>query len=454
MKSITILGAGLVGSLLAIYLAKRGYKIDVFERRGDMREEKMIAGRSINLALSDRGWKGLHGVGLENEIRKIAIPMHARYVHNENGSVSKQPYGKQGQAIYSVSRGELNKKLMTLAAEHGNVKFHFNHFCNHVDLKNKTLSFSSGPADTRQLSTADYEILFGADGAFSSLRYSMQFLDRFDYSQHYIEHGYKELTIPAGENEQPGKDGGEWRMEKNFLHIWPRHSFMLIALPNLDGSFTCTLFFPFEGEASFSSLKNENDVEHFFSKYFPDAIPLMPAYKKDFFSNPTSSLVYIKCFPWSYENTACLIGDAAHGIVPFFGQGMNAGFEDCTVLNDLMDEHQDDWKKIFPAFEQSRKPNADAICDLALNNFIEMRDLVADPHFLQKKKIEKMIAGKYPNYISPYQMVSFSNIPYAEAMLKGRKINSLLEELIRMESLEGKFHSKEIEDKIEPILFG
>ena len=446
-KKITILGAGLVGSLLAIYLGKRGFKVEIYERRGDMRSEEIIAGRSINLALSDRGWKGLHGVGLEDEIRKIAIPMQARYVHNENGSVSKQAYGKEGQAIYSVSRGELNKRLMTLAEENGNVKIHFNQFCNHVDLKNKTLSFSSGPSDNRQLSTANYDILFGADGAFSSLRYAMQFLDRFDYSQHYIEHGYKELNIPAGKN-------GEWLMEKNFLHIWPRHSFMLIALPNLDRSFTCTLFFPFEGEPSFSSLKNENDVEQFFTKYFPDAISLMPTYKKDFFNNPTSSLVYIKCFPWSYEDNACLIGDAAHGIVPFFGQGMNAGFEDCTVLNELMDENGDDWKKIFTALQQSRKQNADAICDLALNNFIEMRDLVADPHFLQKKKIEKMIASKYPNYISPYQMVSFSNIPYAEALQNGKVINRLLEELAQVENLEEKFQSDEMQDKIQPILFG
>lgn len=450
MKSITILGAGLVGSLLAIYLAKRGYTIEIFERRGDMRKEKIIAGRSINLALSDRGWKGLRGVGLEDEIRKIAIPMHARYVHHENGSVSKQPYGKQDEAIYSVSRGELNKKLMTLAEENGNVKIHFSHFCNHVDLKNKTLSFSSGPTDTRQLSTAGYEMLFGADGAFSSLRFAMQFLDRFDYSQHFIEHGYKELTIPAAS----GKGESEWKMEKNFLHIWPRHSFMLIALPNLDGSFTCTLFFPFEGEPSFSSLNNENDVEQFFLKYFPDAIPLMPTYKEDFFRNPTSSLVYIKCFPWSFEDSACLIGDAAHGIVPFFGQGMNAGFEDCTVLNELMEELEGDWRKIFDAFGQSRKPNADAICDLALNNFVEMRDLVADPHFLHKKKIEKMIAEKYPNYISPYQMVSFSHIPYAEALKKGMMINTLLEELTYESNLDTKLNSPEIESRLQQILFG
>ncbi len=449
MRSVTILGAGLVGSLLAIYLAKRGYKIEIYERRSDMRLEKLVAGRSINLALSDRGWKGLRGVGLEEEIRKIAIAMHARYVHNDNGSVSQQAYGKDGQAIYSVSRGELNKKLMTVAEENENVTIHFNHFCNHVDLKNKTLSFSAGPSDTAPLSTAQYEVLFGADGAFSSLRYAMQFLDRFNYSQHFIEHGYKELTIPAGEN-------GTWKMEKNFLHIWPRHSFMLIALPNLDGSFTCTLFFPHEGDTSFSSLKNENDVEQFFQKYFPDALELMPSYKEDFFRNPTSSLVNLKCFPWIFEDRACIIGDAAHGIVPFFGQGMNAGFEDCTILNSLLNEQgDDDWKKTFHAFEQSRKPDADAICDLALNNFIEMRDLVADAHFLEKKKIEKMIAAKFPGqYISPYQMVSFSTIPYEKALQNGKRINELLEELSSEENPEKKIDSEKYQGKIKSILFG
>jgi len=447
MKSITILGAGLVGSLLAIYLARRGYKVEIHERRGDMRKEKIVAGRSINLALSDRGWKGLKGVGLEEEIRKIAIPMQARYVHNQDGSVSKQPYGNEGQAIYSVSRGELNKKLMSLA-ENESVDIHFNHFCNHVDLQNHTLSFSSGPSDRQPLSSASYDILFGADGNFSALRFAMQFMDRFDYSQHYIQHGYKELTIPAGA-------GGEWLMEKNFLHIWPRHSFMLIALPNLDGSFTCTLFFPFEGDPSFSSLKTEQDVEAFFHNYFSDAIPLMPSFKEDFFRNPTSSLVYIKCYPWSYENSACLIGDAAHGIVPFFGQGMNAGFEDCSALNELINQEEDNWERIFRAFEQSRKPNTDAICDLALNNFIEMRDLVADLHFLHKKKIEKMISQKYPDkYISPYQMVSFSSIPYLEALQKGKMISDLLEELTQVENLEQKFDSPEVQNQIHQILFG
>ncbi|MCY7411038.1 MAG: FAD-dependent monooxygenase [Chitinophagales bacterium] len=447
-KEVSILGAGLVGSLLAIYLAKRGYKVDVYERRGDMRQEKMIAGRSINLALSDRGWRGLEKAGLKEAIEKIAIPMHSRMVHTVDGQLNLQAYGKEGQAIYSVSRGELNKTLMNLADEFDQVNFHFNHFANHVDLNNNKISFTSSPTETKEIANTNFDLLFGSDGAFSSLRHSMQFLDRYNYTQEYIEHGYKELHIPAGEN-------GEFKMFKNALHIWPRGNFMLIALPNMDGSFTCTLFFPFEGEVSFSKLKTENEVEAFFKNYFSDAIELMPGYKESFFGNPTSSLMTVKCFPWQYKGKACLIGDAAHAIVPFFGQGMNCGFEDCTVLNELMDAHNEDWEKILPLFEQARKPNADAILQLALNNFIEMRDLVADEHFLSKKKIEKLIAAKYPErYISPYQMVSFSNIPYAEAMEKGRKINDVLEQLTKMKDLESKTETEEFRKLVETILFG
>ena len=446
-KEITNLGAGLVGSLLAIYLSRRGHKVKVYERRPDMRKEKIVAGRSINLALSDRGWKGLENAGLTDTIRKIAIPMQGRMVHAVDGSQNLQPYGKEGQAIYSVSRGELNKVLMNEAESNQNVTITFERFCHHVDLPAKKIFFSDSPTDNNIIGSDSYDLLFGADGAFSSLRHSMQFLDRYNYSQSYIDHGYKELLMPAD-------DDGNHKMFKNALHIWPRGNFMLIALPNLDGTFTCTLFFPFEGDVSFGKLKTEDEVTKFFNEYFPDVIQLMPTYLEDFFQNPTGSLVTVKCFPWQVNGNACLIGDAAHAIVPFFGQGMNAGFEDCTVLSELIDDHGDDWKTILPMFEVMRKQNADAIAELALNNFIEMRDLVADPHFLNKKKIEKMIAQKYPDrYISPYQMVSFSHIPYAEALQNGRRINQLLEELTQEPGLETKFDSEEIQSKVHSILF-
>ena len=443
-KQATILGAGLVGSLLSVYLAKRGYKVDIYERRPDMRKEKISAGRSINLALSDRGWKGLIGAGLEEEIRKVAIPMNGRMVHNTDGTLSFQPYGKEGQAIYSVSRGGLNMAMMDLAEKQPGVKIYFNHRCDEVNLEKGEMIFED--TDTHQRATKNSELIFGADGAFSALRSSMLKTDRFDYSQTYIEHSYKELHIPAGENES-------FRMEKNALHIWPRKNFMLIALPNMDGSFTCTLFFHNEGEESFATIKTENEAEKFFTKYFPDAVAMMPHYKKDFFTNPTSSLVYVKCYPWTYKNKAALIGDAAHAVVPFFGQGMNCGFEDCTALGELMDRYTHDWNTILPLYQQARKINADAICDLALNNFVEMRDLVADKKFLRKKQIEKMIAVAFPEkFIPAYSMVSFTHIPYSEAMRIGRHHDRLLEKLYLIENLEQKFSSPEIQNMIQEYL--
>jgi kynurenine 3-monooxygenase len=421
-ERISILGAGLVGSLLAIYLAKRGYQVDVFERRPDMRKNRISAGKSINLALSERGWTALERVGIRKEIEDVAIPMKGRMVHNTDGSLTFQPYGKEGQAIYSVSRGGLNCTLMDCAEKFPNIKLHFNQKVEEVNLKEKTFTIEQGNG---KVSKVNYEILFGADGAFSALRAALQRTDRFEYSQSYIEHGYKELTIPAN-------DDGSFKMEKNALHIWPRKNFMLIALPNLDGSFTCTLFFQFDGEESFSAIKTREQAKYFFEKYFPDAIDKIPNYLDEFFSNPTSSLVTVRCYPWSYEDSACLIGDAAHAIVPFFGQGMNCGFEDCRILDELMEQHQD-WASLFKAYQQSRKPNADAIATLALNNFIEMRDLVADPHFLYKKKIESRIAQLFPEqFISAYGMVSFTNIPYAEALQRGQQQNTVLEQITQV----------------------
>ncbi len=421
MKHVSILGAGLVGSLLSVYLARRGYKVDIYERRPDMRKSSLSAGRSINLALSDRGWRGIRAAGLEEEIRKTAIPMYARLIHLPDGTLSRQPYGEETQAIYSVSRGGLNMELMNLAEQNPNVTIHFQHKCEEVDLKNQLLHFKN---ENGKLPPVKTDLVFGADGAFSALRNSMQHLDRFDYSQTYIDHGYKELTI------QPGP-GGSFQMEKNVLHIWPRKNFMLIALPNADGSFTCTLFFPMKGEISFESIQTGEAVKQLFEEYFTDVIPLMPSYRQDFFLNPTSSLHTVRCYPWSYGNFACLIGDAAHAVVPFFGQGMNCGFEDCVELESLIDRYQEDWSNIFPTFQQSRKPNADAIAQMALNNFLEMRDLVADPHFLLKKKIEKKLSALLPGHFIPaYTMVTFSpEIPYSEAFRKMQQQDALLEEL-------------------------
>ncbi len=444
-KNITIVGAGLVGSLLSIYLAKRGHSVTIVERRGDMRKEKVVAGRSINLALSDRGLRGLEGVGIAEEIRKVMIPMYGRVIHTTDGEINFQPYGKEGQAINSVSRGGLNCALMDVAEKNKNVKITFNERCTGVDLENGITKTENSLS--HQLGEIKSDLIFSADGAFSAARLQLQLsTDRFEYSQHYIEHGYKELTIPAGPN-------GQWQMEKNALHIWPRGGYMLIALPNLDGSFTCTLFFPHEGKDSFASIKNENDLEEFFRRVFPDARQLMPSLVHDYFANPTGSLVTVKCFPWSHKDKVLLLGDAAHAIVPFFGQGMNCGFEDCTVLNELMNQDEDDWKTIFKLFEEQRKPNADAIAELALQNFIEMRDLVGDKKFLLRKKIEANFNKKYPDKWLPlYSQVTFSHIPYADALRNGKNQEEIMKHIMSLPDIENKWDSEEVEKKILSLI--
>ena len=415
-KHIAIVGAGLVGSLVSIYLAKRGYKVSVFERRNDMRKSKAYEGRSINLALSNRGIRALEEVGLADELKKEAIPMHGRIIHDLQGNVNFQPYGKEGQYINSISRSGLNKVLMN-EAEKNNVQFYFKKRVNHIDFDHTEITFQDSTKNK-------FDLIIGSDGAFSAVRLAMQMTDQFNFSQDYIEHGYKELHIPAGLN-------GEFKLEKNALHIWPRESFMLIALPNPDGSFTLTLFFPFKGEQSFEKLTSTESVRGFFQSVFPDAFHLMPNLLEEFSTNPVSSLVTIKCFPW-IKNKTLLIGDAAHAIVPFYGQGMNAGFEDCRSLNNLLDKHQDNWEDVLISFQAERKQNADAIAQLALDNFIEMRDLVNDPDFILRKKIESKLHELYPNqWIPLYSMVTFyEDIPYSIAYQTGQKQKKIMESVL------------------------
>jgi len=429
-KHIAICGAGLVGSLLSIYLAKRGYKVSVFERRGDMRHSTYVGGRSINLALSNRGIRALDEVDLATEMKKVAIPMHGRVMHNRAGELSFLQYGKEGQFINSVSRSALNIVLMNKAEELG-VDFHFDQRITKVDLEKTILTVDHGDSTM----VRNFDLIIGADGAFSAVRGAFQITDRFDYSQDYIDHGYKELHIPPGA-------AGSFQLEKNSLHIWPRESFMMIALPNPDGSFTCTLFFPFEGSPSFSQLKTDAEVSMFFESTFPDAVKLMPSLLEDYNANPTSSLVTVRCYPWIKNNTL-LIGDAAHAIVPFFGQGMNAGFEDCRILNDLLNQYDDQWEKVLPAFERERKKDADAIAQLALDNFIEMRDLVADADFLLRKKIEARLHQLYPTqWIPLYSMVTFhDNVPYSVAYETGQKQKKIMDEVMRTPAIDKNWES-------------
>lgn len=432
-KNISIIGAGLVGSLLGIYLSKRGHKVSVFEGRPDMRRATMSAGKSINLALSDRGIRALEEVGIMDDIRSIAIPMHGRFIHNADGSHAYQPYGKEGQFINSVSRGELNKKLMSLAERHG-VDIHFEKKLVDIQFGRNEFSFEDG-------STHKADIIFGSDGAYSAARLNHHLKhERFQYQQYYIDFGYKELSIPAA------ADGG-FLLEKNALHIWPRGNYMLIALPNMDGSFTCTLFFPFEGEPSFQSLDTTAKAKAFFETTFPDAIALMTGFDQEFAENPTAALVTVKCFPWIRDGRFCLIGDAAHAIVPFFGQGMNCGFEDCSVLNGLMVKHADDWEKIFSNFQELRKPDADAIADLALNNFVEMRDKVADPRFLLQKKIEADFHKKHPDkWIPAYMQVTFRpDIRYSEALKSGNRQEKIMQEVMALPGIDENWNSEAVE---------
>lgn len=435
-KNTIIVGAGLVGSLLAIYLRKQGYSVSIYERRGDMRKEKMSAGKSINLALSDRGIRALEEVGIMDEIRKIAIPMHGRYIHHADGSTGFQAYGKEGQYINSVSRGELNKKLMDLAEAQG-ASIQFNQKCKHIDFNERKVQFeetiNSKPETVNQTpETINYDLLFGADGAFSAARLSHQLQhDRFQYQQYYIDFGYKELEIPSGEN-------GSFRLEKNALHIWPRGNYMLIALPNIDGSFTCTLFFPFEGNPSFASLQTREQVDAFFKTTFADAYQIMPTLVDDFFRNPTSSLVTVKCFPWVRNNDFALIGDAAHAIVPFFGQGMNCGFEDCSVLNGLINKHQHSWDSILNEYQILRKPDGDAIADLAIANFVEMRDKVADKKFILQKKIEAKFSSEHPDkWVPAYSLVTFSpHVRYSEALERGKRQQAIMDIIMASPDIE------------------
>jgi kynurenine 3-monooxygenase len=440
-KKIAIIGSGLVGSLLAIYLKKQGHTVIVYDRSPDIRTIN-FSGRSINLAMSHRGWKALDNAGIGDQVREIAIPMDKRAIHLTD-SLNFQQYGNNNENIYSISRGLLNRKMIDLAQETG-VKFLFEQKIWDVTLATSTLHI--GETERGEWTDHQYDMIFGADGAFSRVRHRMQRQSMFNYSQEFLNTGYKELNIPANQD-------GTHKLDKNSLHIWPRGKYMLIALPNLDGSFTCTLFMPFEGENSFESLKTTQDVEAFFIKNLPDTLDVIPNLTQDFFKNPTSTLVTMKCFPWTFEDKIALIGDAAHAIVPFYGQGMNAGFEDITILNELIEKHIDDWHTIFSDYQKSRKPNADAISELSYRNFLEMSTKTADPTFILQKKIEKHFAEKHPEkWIPLYSRVSFSNNPYSEALAIGDFQDQIMAKILTINNIQNIWDSKFIEDKMLELL--
>ena len=435
-QNIAIVGSGLVGSLLAIYLRKHGHAVTVFDRRPDVRTVQ-FSGRSINLAMSNRGWKSLKALGLEEEIKKIAIPLNKRAMHVVGKPMYFQEYGKEGEAIWSISRGILNRKMIDLAEAAG-ATFRFQEKVWDVNLPEAKLY--TGEAEKGEWTEYQYDLIFGCDGAFSRIRHKMQRRSRFDYSQKFINVGYKELTIAANTD-------GSHKLDKNSFHIWPRGKFMLIAMPNVDGSFTCTLFLPFEGEVSFERIQSREEAETFFSTYFPNVKAHLDDLMNDFFTNPTSAMVTMKCYPWSYWDKVALVGDSAHAIVPFYGQGMNAGFEDIYVLSELMNTYGDDWETIFKTYQEKRKPNADAIAELSYRNFVEMSSKTADPLFLLQKKIEKRFAAKYPDkWVPVYSRVTFSDKPYAEALAIGDAQEKVMQKVMQTPNIMEKWDSKEIEE--------
>lgn len=440
-KEVIIVGAGLVGSLWAVYLSKAGYSVTIYERRSDIRKAEISAGKSINLALSNRGWKALDAVGVGDEVRKIAIPMYGRMMHDLKGNLTYQQYGKDGEAIFSVSRGKVNATMMDIAEKYGNATIHYNHECKRVDLKNGIVYLKN--TLTGEEFEHQAELVFAADGAFSAVRYnSMQKLDRFQYSQNYIADGYREILLPANPD-------GSYRMDKDALHIWPRGRFMMIALANEDGSFTCTLFMPHSGgEHAFDKLTSKEAIDNFFKEVFPDFYEMMPNIADAWEDHPLSSLAIIRSYPWTHGKTA-LMGDAAHATVPFYGQGMNAGFEDCTVLWDLMQKHNHDWPAIFEEYSRERKPDGDALQDLSLDNYYVMRDYVADPAFLLRKKIEAKFSELYPEKWMPlYSQVTFSEIRYSVAYKQGQVQNGIMDQVMEMPDIEEKWDSPEVMDKI------
>ncbi|HXG09404.1 MAG TPA: NAD(P)/FAD-dependent oxidoreductase [Gemmataceae bacterium] len=454
----TIVGAGLAGTLMACYLGKAGYRVDVYEKRPDPRIHEPPPGRSINLALSLRGIHALREVGLADAALAAAIPLRGRMIHDRDGRLAFQPYGKDdSESINSISRAGLNLLLVNAAASYPTVRLFFRRRCIGIDLETATIDLIDD--QTMQTSRVPCTAVIGADGVYSAVRARMQLQERFNYQQEYLDYGYKELTIPPAPSPQPlspeagargellaplapeagergellaplasqggrgvGGEGGGFRLEKHALHIWPRRSFMMIALPNRDGSFTCTLFWPYEGPNSFAALQNEAELRRFFQEQFPDALPLMPALAEEYRKNPVGPLLTVRCSPWHVRDRIVLIGDAAHAVVPFLGQGMNAAFEDCTILAECLARHGPDREAAFRDFEARRKIHTDALAELCLLNFIEMRDRVGSRLFLLRKRFENSLHKLFPRWYLPlYTMIQFTRIPYADAWRRARR---------------------------------
>jgi kynurenine 3-monooxygenase len=422
MGRVIVVGAGLVGALLSILLSKRGCEVEVFERLPDLRQSNVVNGRAINLTLCQRGYSALDCAGVGDIVRGLSVPVYGRMIHSVKGDLTFQPYGENREAIYSIMRNDLNRALLDYAELQCGVNFRFREKCLDVDLSGISVQMTNSGSGLTTQHTGDR--VFGADGAHSVVRQHLQRASRFDYVQRYWEQGYKELSVPANA-------GHAWTEHRNALHLWPRRDYMLIGFPNLDGSFTCSLHLPYEGNSSFASITTSDALIDFFNGSFPDAVEAMPSLVEDFFSSQPSSMLTIKCSPWTHGNKLALVGDAVHSILPSYGQGANAGFEDCEVIYHCMEEYGDDWGRIFQEYESRRRPNTDAIADLCIEHFSELRDRVGDPKFILRKEIERKLTSACPElYQDLYYMITFTPIPYAEALRRNQAQTAIVDQIL------------------------
>ena len=446
MERTIIAGGGLVGSLLAVYLSKKGYRVDVYDRNADPRDANSDAraGKASNLTLCVRGFKALDEVGIGNLIRSISVPAYGRFVHTEQGELAYQPYGNNSEALYSILRSDMSRVLVEFAAEQPNVEFHFQQKCVGLGLSPLEVEFTNVRTGAQRREKA--HLLFGADGAFSGVRTQLQRFHRVSYAQEFLDQGFKELNVPATAT-------AEWVSERNVLHMWPRGRYMLLGFPNNDGSFTCSLHMPFEGSVSFASLQTENDVLDFFNEKFPDVVDHIPNLVEEFNRCPPNPMVTVRCSPWTLQGKVALIGDAAHVLYPYYGQGANAGFEDCAVLMECLEKFGDDWKTVFSEYEQLRKPNMDAISEMVVEHYAEIRDLLGDPKFLLRKALERKMNQLFPDrYLPLYSMIAFTTMPYVEALRIEREQRSTIDYLMNTPDIDEKWDSREVENIMTQLI--
>lgn len=427
MEKMIIVGAGLVGSLLSVYLARAGYKVSVYERSPDPRSVNLQSGRSINITLCERGFQALDAVGVGDVVRKFCIPVYGRIMHAQDGELSYQPYGNHQEALYSIEREDLSRALLDFAQQQENTEFYFNEKCIDIDLPTATLKLQN--SETGKFSEVQGERIFATDGAYSAVRQKMQRLKRFNFSQEYLDQGYKEIIIPPRED-------GSWVLAQNAIHIWPRDSFMLIGFPNLDKSFTLSLHLPYEGEISHQSTASADGFRNLFETYFSDVWPLVESCQIDSANKRVETMITIKCFPWTYQDKVLLIGDSSHAIFPSLGQGANAGFEDCQILAQYLEQYPGDWLKIFTEFESQRKPDADILAELCVEHFTLLRETVGSSDFLLRTEIERKVQELYPELTSLYYNISFTSMPFSEAYSQEQKHQDMINQLTAIDNLQ------------------